>query len=145
MDDLKMEQLQNEVATLHRKMKYFEGLLDVNLLSLDLDPRGLQTSVKGKCHSNYNKSDLAQLFFIMMEEEILFFDRQNTSNNRCLLQRFIINNFTYQGYEGSQMPIRTVSKQFSESKGFTYRAKHLKFLDKILKVLKERRERIARV
>ena len=145
MDDLKMEQLQNEVATLHRKMKYFERLLDVNLLSLDLDSIGLQTSVKGKCHSNYNKSDLAQLFFIMMEEEILFFDRQNTTNNRGLLQQFIINNFTYLGYEGSQMPIRTVSKQFSESKGFTYRAKHLKFLDKILEVLKERRERIARV
>lgn len=145
MNDLKMEILQNEVAILYRKMEYFERLLDLNLLSVGLDSRDLQTSVKGKCHSNYNKSDLAQLFYIMMEEEILFFDRQNTNINRGLIQQFIVNNFTYLGYEGNQMPIRTVSKQFSESKGFTYRAKHIKFLDKILEVLKERRERIASV
>lgn len=145
MSDLKMEQLQSEVAMLHRKIEYFERLLNVNMLSVGLNSRDLQASIKVKCHSNFNKSDLAQLFYIMMEEEILFFDRQNINNNRGLLQQFIVNNFTYLGYEGNQMPIKTVSKQFSESKGFTYRDKHLKFLDKILEVLKERRERIARV
>ena len=145
MSDLKMELLQSEVAILHRKIEYFEKLLNVNLLSVGIDSRDLQSPIKRKCHSNYNKSDLAQLFYIMMEEEILFFDRQNTNNNRGLIQQFIVNNFTYLGYEGSQMPIKTVSKQFSESKGFTYRTKQIKFLDKILELLKERRERIARM
>lgn len=143
MSDLIVEQLQKEVILLRSKMEYFEKLVDFNLLNLSLDSGNLPSHVKGKCHSNYNKSDLAQLFYVLMDEKILFFDRQNDNSNRGMLQQFMIDSFTYIGDAGIQVPIRTISKQFSEAKGFTYKAKHLKFLDKILEVFKERRERIA--
>lgn len=143
MNDLIVEQLQKEVILLRSKMEYFEKLVDFNLLNLSLDSGNLPSHVKGKCHSNYNKSDLAQLFYVLMDEKILFFDRQNNNNNRAMMQQFMIDSFTYIGDAGIQVPIRTISKQFSEAKGFTYKAKHLKFLDKILEVFKERRERIA--
>lgn len=145
MNDLILEQLQNEVIILSKKMECFEKLVDFNLLNVSLDSRNFLNHVKGKCHSNYNKSDLAQLFYVLMDEKILFFDKQNDNNNRGMMQQFIIDNFTYIGDAGIQVPIRTISKQFSEAKGFTYKAKHLKFLDKILDVFKERRERIARM
>jgi hypothetical protein len=140
MDQITFEQLSKEVVLLQRKVEYIEMLLD----NISSDRKVFSCSIKDKCCSSYNKSDLAQLFYVLMNENILFFDKQNESNNRSKMQEFIMDSFTYFGDTGTQTPIRTISKQFSEVKGFTYRDKHLKFLDKILMVLQERKQKMAR-
>ena len=78
-----------------------------------------------------------------MDEGILFFDDINEKENRSKMQKFIEDNFTYSGDFGNQVSIGTISKQFSEAKGFTYGDSHLKFLDKIIRVLQKRREKIS--
>jgi hypothetical protein len=99
--------------------------------------------LKCKCASHYNKNELAQLFYILMDEAVLFFDDKNEKQNRSKMQKFIEDNFTYFGDLGNQVSIGTISKQFSEAKGFTYGDKQLRFLDKIIEVLQKRREKIA--
>jgi hypothetical protein len=78
-----------------------------------------------------------------MDEAVLFFDDKNEKQNRSKMQKFIEDNFTYFGDLGNQVSIGTISKQFSEAKGFTYGDKQLRFLDKIIEVLQKRREKIA--
>lgn len=86
---------------------------------------------------------MAQFFYILMEEKILFFDNLNQKSNRSKMQWFIEKNFTYCGDAGRQTRIMTISKQFSESKGYTYREKQLRFLDEMINKLETRRAKLA--
>ena len=87
---------------------------------------------------------MAQLFYILMDENILFLDGINETCNRAKMQKFIQENFTYKGDSGFQVNIDTISKQFSESKGFTYKEKQLRFLDKIILQFEKRREKLVK-
>jgi hypothetical protein len=144
MDEMRFERLSNEIAMLQIKIEYIEKLLNVNGLPFNLNEKISVSSIKEKCSSNYNKRDLSQLFYVLMNEEILFFDKNNENSNRSKMQGFIVDNFTYLGDSGIQTPLKTISKQFSEVKGFTYRDRHLKFLDKMLEILHQRREQVAK-
>jgi len=138
MEQIAIEKLSREVGRLRKKLEYIESVLSNSL------PRGLKKSAGNqKCHANYNKSDLAQLFYILMDENILFFDANDERANRSKMQEFIKTHFTFSGDAGLQTPILEISKQFSEAKGYTYRDRQLLFLDKLLDVLQQRRERIA--
>jgi len=140
MEQITIEKLPREVGRLRKKLEYIESVLS----SSNLVTGFKKSPANQKCHSQYNKSDLAQLFYILMDEGILFFDGHDERANRAKMQDFIKNHFTFCGDAGIQTPISEISKQFSEAKGFTYREKHLAFLDKIVEVLCQRRECIAK-
>lgn len=95
-----------------------------------------------KCRSSYNKIELATIFYILMDEGILYFDLNNAKKNRASFQEFISENFTYNDNECGQKLISTISRQFSECKGYTYKAKQLKFLDQFIIVMQERKRRL---
>lgn len=95
-----------------------------------------------KCGSFYNKIELANLFYVLMDEGILYFDSNDAKKNRGDFQKFISENFTYNDNEGGQKIISTISRQFSECKGYTYKMKQIKFLDDFIAVMQERRRRL---
>ena len=51
-------------------------------------------------------------------------------------------NFTYNDNEGNQKIISTISRQFSECKGYTYKVKQIRFLDEFISVMQERKKRL---
>ena len=79
-----------------------------------------------------------------MEEQILFFDEVHSESNRMLFQKFIQKNFTYWGDSGVQTNVNNPSRQFSEAKGFVYRDKQIRFLDKMIHIFTERKARISK-
>lgn len=95
-----------------------------------------------KCRSSYSKIELANLFYILMEEGILYFDSNDAKKNRISFQEFISKNFTYKDNEGCQKRICRMSRQFSECKGYTYRIQQIKFLDEFIAVMQERKRRL---
>ncbi|KAF2082059.1 hypothetical protein [Flavobacterium sharifuzzamanii] len=113
--------------------------------------KSLEKSVNGEssskakrmvCCSSLKKNELAFILYILMDEGILFFDRTNPVKNRSLLQTFFEKNFSYRGEEGLQMPVRSISREFSEAKGYTYQEKQCRLLDSIINRLQRRKERI---
>lgn len=143
MKKLTIEELPDKVATLCEKMQCIEILLKGKNRLFGKNDRVKNSLILEKCSSNFNKRDLAQFFYILMEEEILFFDAKGENSNRSKMQHFIQTNFTYSGDSKMQVNIETISKQFSESKGFTYRDKQLRFLDKIIYIFQERKHKLT--
>ncbi|UUW11273.1 hypothetical protein NLG42_10790 [Flavobacterium plurextorum] len=95
-----------------------------------------------RCKSSFTKIEFANLFYILMDEGFLFFERLDKKNNRIEFQKFLENNFTYFGKNGRQCEIKNISKEFAESKGYTYREKQIEFLDLLIFRLQERKSRI---
>ncbi|MFH7012420.1 hypothetical protein ACHRV5_11135 [Flavobacterium sp. FlaQc-52] len=126
------EELPHIVATLCRKVKRLER---------NISKGRTNGKSRASCGTTLNKSELAQLFFILMDEDILIFDEHDKNRNRGMLQCFIERHFTYRGDKGLQTPISKISKEFSEAKGFTYREKHMLFLDKMISLLQQRKQR----
>lgn len=96
-----------------------------------------------KCKSALNKIETAHLFYFLMDEGLLFFDLSDKRKNRTKFQHFVSANFTYAGEEGSQSKITAINKQFSECKGFTYREKQIRFLERLISLLSARRNKLA--
>lgn len=111
-----------------------------NLLLLNESQNNLSSSEK--CKSSYSKSELAILFYILMEEGGLFFDPADLKKNRSSFQEFVSKNFTYRNSEGVQKKINRISRQFSECKGYTYKDKQIKFLDDLIAILMERKRKL---
>jgi len=143
MKKLTFKEIPDVVVRLGEKIETIELLLQKKKYDRTINDGSQKHLNKEKCCSSFNKSDLAQFFYILMDENILFFDKRERYN-RSKMQLFIEENFTYSGDEGIQTKIGTISKQFSESKGFTYAEKQLKFLDHIIRIFQRRREIIER-
>lgn len=143
MKKVTIGELSVSVGVLFTKIEQFESLLGQRYSNTSNRESAIEKGTGFKCASHYNKNEIAQLFYILMDEEILFFDDINEKENRSKMQKFIEDNFTYFGDFGNQVSIGRISKQFSEAKGFTYGDSQLKFLDKIIKVLQKRREKIG--
>ena len=143
MKKVTVGELYVSVGVLFTKIEQFESLLGQRYSNTSNRESAIGKGSRFKCASQYNKNEIAQLFYILMDEGILFFDDINEKENRSKMQKFIEDNFTYSGDFGNQVSIGTISKQFSEAKGFTYGDSHLKFLDKIIRVLQKRREKIS--
>ncbi len=126
---------------LDSRLKNIENLVLVNE-SENADSKALFCS--DKCSSSYSKIELANLLYILMDEGILYFDSNDAKNNRASFQKFISKNFTYNDNEGGQKIISTISRQFSECKGYTYKIKQIKFLDDFIAVMQERRRRLEK-
>lgn len=116
-----------------------QGLCDrVEALEKRLGQAGfssLANTASLKCGSLLPKGELVFLFFILMEEEILFFDLADKKKNRSTFQDFIEKNFTYLGEGERQHDIARVSRHFSECAGFTYSERHLVYIEKIIALL----------
>jgi len=125
-------------------LKFDERLRLVENLIFETDAENKAQSVfsKEKCKSCYSKIDFAQLFYILMDEGLLFFDTADEKNNRSKFQLFLENNFTYAGDEGAQAKIKSISRQFSECKGYTYREKQIRFLEELITRMQERKRRL---
>ena len=143
MKKLTIEELPEVVETLFGKIECIEIILKEKNLLFKKKDRVKNFLKLEKCSSNFNKRDLAQFFYILMDEEILFFDAKGENSNRSKMQHFIQTNFTYVGDSKMQVNIESISKQFSESKGFTYRDKQLRFLDKIISIFQQRKHRLT--
>ncbi|SEB01684.1 hypothetical protein SAMN05443667_11571 [Flavobacterium gillisiae] len=143
MKKVTVGELSVSVEVLFTKIEQFESLLGQRYPNTLNRESAIGKGSRFKCASQYNKNEIAQLFYILMDEGILFFDDINEKENRSKMQKFIEDNFTYSGDFGNQVSIGTISKQFSEAKGFTYGDSHLKFVDKIIRVLQKRREKIS--
>ena len=95
-----------------------------------------------RCKSSLSKIEFANLFYILMDEGFLFFEILDKKNNRIEFQKFLENNFTYSGKNDKQCEIKNISKEFAESKGYTYREKQIEFLNLLIFRLQERKSRI---
>jgi hypothetical protein len=117
------------------RVKKIESLLLLNESQNNLSP-------SERCKSSYSKSELAILFYILMDEGLLFFDPSDVKKNRISIQEFLSKNFTYRDNEGVQKKITRISRQFSECKGYTYKEKQMKFLDDLIGILMERKRKL---
>lgn len=124
-------------AELERRLVYLENLLKVGNVD-----RILKAVSSEKCKSTYNKIDLTSLFYILMDEGLLFFDPSDKKNNRLNFQSFLINNFSCAGSDGFQVEIKSISKQFSECKGFIYKEKQIRFLNNLIVILQYRKNKL---
>jgi hypothetical protein len=134
----KIATLLNGVLKFNERLSLLENLCSVG----GKDNKMQFVSSKEKCKSIYNKIDFAQLFYILMDEGLLFFDAKDEKNNRSKFQLFLENNFTYAGDDGGQSKIKSISRQFSECKGYVYKVKHIKFLNEFIAVIQERKRRL---
>lgn len=125
------------------RLKLVEDLLNANAQD---NYHSVLRSIKSKekCRSSYSKIELAQLFYILMDEGLLFFEGADEKENRSKFQLFLVNNFTYAGDQGTQVGMKSISKQFSESKGFTYKEKQIKFLADFITRMQERKKRLEK-
>ncbi|MFH6965251.1 hypothetical protein ACHRVK_21970 [Flavobacterium plurextorum] len=126
---------------LDTRLKNIESLVQKNRFE---NIQSQSSSCSNKCRSSYNKIELANLFYILMDEGILYFDLNDAKKNRTNFQKFMSENFTYNDNDGDQKIISTISRQFSECKGYTYKMKQIKFLDDFIAVMQERRRRLEK-
>lgn len=128
----------NVILKFDERLRLVEHLISVS----DQENKMQYISSNEKCKSCYNKIDFAQLFYVLMDEGLLFFDNADQKSNRSKFQFFLENNFTYAGDEGGQLKIKSISRQFSECKGYTYKVKQIKFLNEFIAVMQERKRRL---
>lgn len=128
----------NVILKFDERLRLLEHLISVS----DQENKMQSISSNEKCKSCYNKIDFAQLFYVLMDEGLLFFDTADQKSNRSKFQFFLENNFTYAGDEGGQSKIKSISRQFSECKGYTYKVKQIKFLNEFIAVMQERKRRL---
>ncbi|WET03914.1 hypothetical protein P0R33_06145 [Flavobacterium sp. YJ01] len=130
----------NVILKLDERLRLVENLISIS----DQENKMQSISSNEKCKSCYNKIDFAQLFYILMDEGLLFFDAADEKSNRTKFQFFLENNFMYAGYEGGQSRIKSISRQFSECKGYTYKEKQIAFLEGFIRRMQDRKRRIER-
>lgn len=135
MTKAKTSEILDNFFKLDKRVKKIENLLLLN------DFQSNQSSSE-RCKSSYSKSELAILFYILMDEGLLFFDPTDVKKNRISIQEFVSENFTYKNNEGVQKKITRISRQFSECKGYTYKEKQIKFLDDLIGILMERKRKL---
>jgi hypothetical protein len=128
----------NVILKFDERLRLVEQLISVS----DQENKMQSISSNEKCKSCYNKIDFAQLFYVLMDEGLLFFDTADQKSNRSKFQFFLENNFTYAGDEGGQSKIKSISRQFSECKGYTYKVKQIKFLNEFIAVMQDRKRRL---
>ncbi|WP_456314834.1 hypothetical protein [Pseudomonas shirazensis] len=128
----------NVILKFDERLRLLENLVS----ETDMDSKVQSVFSKEKCKSCYSKIDFAQLFYILMDEGLLFFDNADEKNNRSKFQLFLENNFTYAGDDGGQSKIKSISRQFSECKGYVYKVKQIKFLNDFIAVMQERKRRL---
>jgi len=128
----------NVTLKFDERLRLLENLIRVT----DMENKMNSFSSNEKCKSCYSKIDFAQLFYILMDEGLLFFDAVDKKNNRSKFQLFLENNFTYAGDAGEQSKIKSISRQFSECKGYTYKEKQITFLENLIGKMQDRKRRI---
>lgn len=129
----------NNFFKLDTRLKNIESLVQTNGFG---NVQNQAISCSNKCRSSYNKIELANLFYILMDEGILYFDSNDAKKNRATFQEFMSKNFTYHDNEGNQKIINTISRQFSECKGYSYKVKQIRFLDEFISVMQKRKKRL---
>lgn len=140
MKSSKLKEFLNVILKFDERIRFLENLSSVS----DVENKTSSVSSNEKCKSCYSKIDFAQLFYILMDEGLLFFDTTDAKNNRSKFQFFLENNFTYADYKGGQSKIKSISRQFSECKGYIYKEKQIKFLNEFISVMYERKRRLER-
>lgn len=143
MKKIKIESIEDRYKKLKSRLKSLEDLFRIRNVNLDDNIKSSKIRQNNKCSSSFNKSDIGHLFYILMDEQILFFDSNDQVVNRSKMQNFIEENFSYNGDAGLQVNIDSISKQFSECKGFTYKEKQIKFLNELLNVIQKRKEKLT--
>ena len=128
----------NVILKFDERLRLLENLVS----ETDIDNKVQSVFSIEKCKSCYSKINFAQLFYILMDEGLLFFDNADEKNNRSKFQLFLENNFTYAGDDGGQSKIKSISRQFSECKGYVYKVKQIKFLNEFIAVMQERKRRL---
>lgn len=81
---------------------------------------------KLKCLINYSKTDMANLFYLLLDEKIFHFS-ENERENKVKIQNFIEQNFLYKGKQDEIYEVRAINKEFSKV-GYNGEEIQLKFL-----------------
>ena len=68
---------------------------------------------KLKCLINYNKTEMANLFYLLLDEKIFHFS-ENERNNKVLFQKFVEQNFLYKGKENRISEIKAINKELAK-------------------------------
>ena len=109
MTKAKTSKILDNFFKLDKRVKKIENLLLLN------DFQSNQSSSE-RCKSSYSKSELAILFYILMDEGLLFFDPSDVKKNRISIQEFVSENFTYKNNEGVQKKITRKADSFQSVK-----------------------------
>lgn len=96
-------------------------------------------SESDKCNLNVSKIELARFFKFLMIEKYLYFDLNNSSKNKIMLERFIENNFTYKMQDGKQGEIKNLKREFSENH-LEIKDNYNELLDELIQILESKRK-----
>jgi len=92
-----------------------------------------------KCKINLSKIELARFFKFLMIEKYLYFDVNDSSKNKIMLERFIENNFTYKMQDGKQAEIKNLKREFAESH-LEIKNNYNELLDELIGILESKRK-----
>jgi hypothetical protein len=92
-----------------------------------------------KCKMNLSKIELARFFKFLMIEKYLYFDVNDSSKNKIMLERFIENNFTYKMQDGKQGEIKNLKREFAESH-LEIKNNYNELLDELIGILESKRK-----
>lgn len=94
-----------------------------------------------KCHSMLSKIDLARLFDFLVDQEIVFFDKANSRENKILRNSFIERSFTYYSTKTrEQDPVININKSFSEIQQPLDKEEKARFVDEMISRLQKYKE-----
>lgn len=92
---------------------------------------------KLKCNINLKKIEIAYLFYLLIDEKFIVFDR-NEKQNKILLQQFIEQNFTYKDDDNKFKNIIKINKEFSKLLS-AKRETQIDFIDFLISKLEKRK------
>lgn len=95
-----------------------------------------------KCFANLSKTDVANLFNMLMEEDIIFMEK-NGRKDEVALKKFIEKNFTYRAEPGNYKAINRINKEF----GYVTLSEHIErtqlpFLEDMIAKLTSRKLKV---
>ena len=108
------------------------------LMRFDIEINEKEIFPQEKGNFTLSKVDVANLFYLLKEENILSFSQDYQSNN-VKINRFIERNFTYKNEMNNYIEIKNINKEFSKivpTKG-DY---HINFLKEFIQILEKRKD-----
>lgn len=140
-----LELYKNAVHEIHHYIYQWQmDLPTTDLSKIDFDARETATN-NIICCSNWNKKDIARLFQLLLETDIFYFDKSNSTNNSILMKKFIETNFTYNSTKhGRQHKIESINKEFSNVNAPLYREEQIKFIDKFIDKIKSNKDQLKK-
>jgi hypothetical protein len=125
-----------------KKLKEYALVLEENITVfkvLDFDISNQKSSIQDsnlRCSVNYDKITTANLFYVLLESGIFYFDKKNKDRNSKLLNKFIDGNFNYTNASLASVKIDKIHKEFSYIDSLEYKKRQQSIVQKMIDELK---------